>query len=423
VSATVLVGAQWGDEGKGKAIDRIAPDTDIVIRYQGGNNAGHTVFADGVKLGLHLIPSSILHARPVPMLGDGVVIDPEALFAEIDALAAHGIDCSRLKISGNAHLTMPYHRALDGVIERHLGRAQLGTTKKGIGPTYADKAARIGIRVQDLLDVKIFEQKLEINVREKNAVLSKIYNRMPLDGKQILAQYAAFAERLGPHIADTGRLVHDALTAGQAVLFEGAQGTLLDIDHGTYPFVTSSSPAAGGACTGTGIGPRFIDRVVGICKAYTTRVGAGPFPTELLDEVGDHLGAVGAEFGVTTGRKRRCGWLDAVLLRYAARLNSLSDLFLTKLDVLSGLETVRIATAYVCDGQRTEVFPANQTLFHHAEPVYEELPGWSDDLSSAKKFGDLPANAQRFVERVEELGGVPIRWIGVGPGRDETIER
>ena len=423
MSATVLVGAQWGDEGKGRAIDQLAPDSDIVIRYQGGNNAGHTVIAGDVKLALHLIPSSVLHPHPVPMLGDGLVIDPEALLAEMDALTAQGIDVSRLKVSSNAHLIMPYHRALDAVIERHLGRAQLGTTKKGIGPAYADKAARIGIRVQDLLDLKIFEQKLEINVREKNAVLAKIYNRMPLDGKVILAQYAGFAERLLPYIADTGRLVDEALRARKHVLFEGAQGTMLDLDQGTYPFVTSSSAAAGGACTGTGIGPRAIERVVGLVKAYCTRVGAGPFPTELLDDVGEHMSTRGVELGVTTGRKRRCGWLDAVALRYAVRVNSMSDVFLTKLDVLSGLETVKIATAYECDGQRYEVIPPTQTLFHHAVPVYEELPGWDDDLSTAKAFADLPPNAQRYVERVEELGDVPINWIGVGPAREETIIR
>jgi len=423
VSATVLVGAQWGDEGKGRAIDQLAPDSDIVIRYQGGNNAGHTVIAGNVKLALHLIPSSVLHPHPVPMLGDGLVIDPEALLAEMDALTAQGIDVSRLKVSTNAHLIMPYHRALDAVIERHLGRAQLGTTKKGIGPTYADKAARIGIRVQDLLDLKIFEQKLEINVREKNAVLAKIYNRMPIDGRNILAQYAGFAERLLPHIADTGRLVDEALRAGKHVLFEGAQGTMLDLDQGTYPFVTSSSAAAGGACTGTGIGPRAIDRVVGLVKAYCTRVGSGPFPTELLDEVGEHMSTRGVELGVTTGRKRRCGWLDAVALRYAVRVNSMSDVFLTKLDVLSGLETVKIATAYESDGERYDVVPPTQTLFHHAVPVYEELPGWDDDLSSAKTFADLPPNAQRYVERVEELADTPINWIGVGPAREETIIR
>jgi adenylosuccinate synthase len=423
VSATVLVGAQWGDEGKGRAIDQLAPESDIVIRYQGGNNAGHTVIAGGVKLALHLIPSSVLHPHPVPMLGDGLVIDPEALLAEMDALTAQGIDVSRLKVSGNAHLIMPYHRALDAVIERHLGRAQLGTTKKGIGPTYADKAARIGIRVQDLLDLKIFEQKLEINVREKNAVLAKIYNRMPIDGRQILEQYASFAQRLRPHIADTGRLVHEALRDGKSVLFEGAQGTMLDLDQGTYPFVTSSSAAAGGACTGTGIGPRAIDRVVGLVKAYCTRVGSGPFPTELLDEVGEHMSTRGVELGVTTGRRRRCGWLDAVALRYAVRVNSLSDVFLTKLDVLSGLETVKIATQYVCDGEKYEVLPPTQTLFHHAVPVYEELPGWDDDLSTAKTFEDLPPNAQRYVERIEELAETPIKWIGVGPAREETIIR
>ncbi|MFP5225422.1 MAG: adenylosuccinate synthase [Actinomycetota bacterium] len=419
--ATVLVGAQWGDEGKGRAIDQLAPHSDIVIRYQGGNNAGHTVIAGDVKLALHLIPSSVLHERPIPMLGDGLVIDPEALLEEMDMLGEQGISTERLKVSGNAHLIMPYHRALDAVSERFLGRAQLGTTKKGIGPAYADKAARIGLRVQDLLDLKIFEQKLQINLKEKNAVLARIYNRLGMDGGEIIDAYSAFAERLRPHIADTGALVHRCLTSGGSVLFEGAQGTMLDLDQGTYPFVTSSSPSAGGACTGTGIGPRFIDEVVGLVKAYTTRVGAGPFPTELEDGIGEHLGRVGAEFGVTTGRKRRCGWLDAVQLRYAVRVNSMSKIFLTKLDVLSGLDPVKISTAYDSDGERYEQLPPNQTLFHHAKPVYEELPGWTEDLSGCEKLGDLPKEARRYIERVEELTGTPVAWIGVGPAREQTI--
>lgn len=423
MSATVLVGAQWGDEGKGRAIDQLAPDMDIVIRSQGGSNAGHTIKAGSTKLALRLIPSSVLQERPIPMIGDGVVVDPAILIGEIDALTELGIDVSRLRVSGNAHLSMPYHKRLDALHDRHLGPAKIGVSKSGIGPTYGDKVARIGLRMQDLLDWKIFEQKLAINIREKNAILAKIYNQMPVDAGEIIRQFEGYAERLIPHIADTGHLVHETLRAGGDVLFEGAQGTLLDLDHGTYPFVTSSSAVAGGACTGTGIGPRFIDRVVGIVKAYQTRVGAGPFPTELFDPVGEHLGERGVEFGTNTGRRRRCGWLDAVLLRYAVRLNSLSEIYLTKLDVLSGLETVKIAVAYEADGQRYEHVPPTQTLVHHAVPVYEELPGWQDDLSIAKTFADLPANAQRYVERIEELADTPINWIGVGPAREETIVR
>lgn len=418
--ATALVGAQWGDEGKGKATDLLAPEMDFVIRYQGGNNAGHTVVAGDITLALHLIPSGILYPDVVPVIGDGVVVDPETLLEEMDALAEQGISCERLLVSGNAHLIMPYHRVLDRVTERHLGRAKLGTTRRGIGPAYADKATRVGLRVQDLLDIKIFEQKLEVALKEKNAVLSRVYNQLPLEHRKIVEQYRGFAERLAPHIADTGLEVWRALKDGKQVLFEGAQGTLLDVDHGTYPFVTSSSPTAGGACIGAGIGPREISRVIGVAKAYVTRVGSGPFPTEDEGPDGERMGEVGQEFGVTTGRKRRCGWMDAVLLRYAVRLNSMTDVFLTKLDVLSGFDRVRIAVAYRHGGETYEEFPPHQSIFHKCEPVYEDLPGWREDIGGARSFSDLPAAAQDYVRRIEGIAGVPVTMISVGPERDQT---
>ena len=426
---TVLVGNQWGDEGKGRAIDVLASSADMVVRCQGGANAGHTVIAGDVILKLRLIPSSILHETVTPVIGDGVVIDPQVLIEEIDVLRAEGISCDRLLLSGNAHLVMPYHRTFDRVIERHLGRAKLGTTKKGIGPAYADKAARIGLRVQDLTDMKIFGQKLDVNLREKNAVLAKVYNTLPLDARKIIEEYQGYADRLAPYIGDTGLAVWRATQAGQEVLLEGAQGTLLDLDRGTYPFVTSSTTTAAGICAGAGIGPRAIDRVVGATKAYCTRVGEGPFPTEATGEIAQKLrgvkGTLGAEYGTVTGRERRTGWLDGVLLRYATRVNSLSDIFLTKFDFLSGFDTVKIATAYRHDGDVFEEMPAHQSVVHHVEPVYEELEGWSEDVSGARTFADLPSAAQRYVRRVEEIAGVPVTWIGVGPEREQmvTMER
>jgi adenylosuccinate synthase len=421
--ATVLVGAQWGDEGKGKITDLLASEVDFIVRYQGGNNAGHTVVAGETKLALHLVPSGILRPEVTPVIGDGVVVDPATLLEEMDALAAQGISCERLLVSGNAHLIMPYHQEIDKVAERYLGRSKLGTTRRGIGPAYGDKAARIGLRMQDLLDMKIFGQKLEAALKEKNAILSKIYNRLPLDAKQITEQYEGYAQRLAPYISDTALVLWRALREGRRVLFEGAQGTLLDVDHGTYPFVTSSSPVAGGASTGGGIGPREISRVIGVAKAYVTRVGSGPFPTEDTGPDGDRMGERGSEFGVTTGRKRRCGWMDGVLLRYAARLNSLSDVFLTKLDVLSGFDRVKVATAYGYQGETYEEFPPHQTIFHKCEPVYEELPGWSEDISGARSFGDLPETCQAYVHRIEELSGVPVTLVSVGPSRDQTVRR
>ncbi|MGH2829531.1 MAG: adenylosuccinate synthase [Actinomycetota bacterium] len=419
--ATVLVGTQWGDEGKGKITDVLAGETDLIVRYQGGNNAGHTVIAGDVTLKLHLVPSGILYPDVVPVIADGVVVDPAVLIEEMDALSAQGISTARLLVSGNAHLIMPYHRLMDSITERYLGQAKLGTTKRGIGPAYADKAARIGLRVQDLLDMKIFAQKLEVALKEKNAVIAKIYNRLPFDSRDIIAQYEEFARRLDPHVADTSLYLYDALRAGKRVLFEGAQATMLDVDHGTYPFVTSSNPVAGGACTGAGIGPREIDRVIGIAKAYVSRVGSGPFPTEDLGPDGDRMIDVGQEYGTTTGRRRRCGWFDAVLLRYAARLNSLSEVFLTKLDVLSGFERVRICVGYR-DGDTTyDEFPPHQSIFHHCEPLYEDLPGWTGDISGVRSFAGLPMEAQAYVRRIHEVSGVPVTLVSVGPAREQTV--
>ena len=420
--ATILVGTQWGDEGKGKATDHLADQMDFVVRYQGGNNAGHTVIAGGQTLKLHLIPSGILYPHITSVIADGVVIDPRVLLEEMDELARLGIDTSRLLVSANAHLIMPYHLELDRVTERYLGRQQLGTTRRGIGPAYADKAARIGLRVQDLTDEKIFRQKLEAALKEKNAVLSKVYNRLPLQAEEIARDYFGYAERLAPHIADTSAVLYGALREGRRVLLEGAQGTLLDLDHGTYPFVTSSNPVAGGALVGSGLGPREVDRVIGVTKAYVTRVGAGPFPTEDTGEAGTTMQERGHEFGTTTGRRRRCGWFDAVLLRYAARVNGLTELFVTKLDVLSGLETVRVCVAYRYEGERYEDFPPHQTIFHKAEPIFEDLEGWTDELTEVRAAADLPAAARAYLDRISELGGVPVRTVSVGPSREQTVE-
>jgi adenylosuccinate synthase len=422
--AIVLIGAQWGDEGKGKVTDLLGARVDYVVRFSGGNNAGHTVVTpDGQRYALHLMPSGALSPNAVTVLGNGVVIDPKVLITELDGLTERGVDVSRLLISGDAHLIMPHHRALDRVVERYLGAARIGTTGRGIGPAYADKVARTGIRVQDLLDPGILRQKLELALREKNQVLAKVYNRRAIDVDAVVEEYLRYAERLRPHIADTRPVLWDALAQGATVLLEGAQATMLDLDHGTYPFVTSSNPTAAGACVGTGIPPTAITQVIGVTKAYTTRVGSGPFPTELSDEAGAHLRTVGHEFGTTTGRERRCGWFDAVVGRYAVQVNGITDLVMTKLDVLSGLPTVRICVGYEVDGRRVDVMPATQTDFHHAVPIYEDLPGWTDDISGARSEDELPANARRYVARVEELCGARISMIGVGPGRDENVVR
>jgi adenylosuccinate synthase len=422
VPATVVVGTQWGDEGKGKFTDLVAKEMHLVVRYQGGHNAGHTIVVDGESFALQLVPSGILYDHITPVIGNGVVVDPRVLLAELDVLAGKGVDTSRLRVSGNAHLILPYHQEIDKLTERRLGRNKVGTTKRGIGPAYADKAARVGLRVQDLLDPKIFREKLDVVLKEKNAILAKVFNQLPLDADEIADVYLGeCAPRLEPMISDTVNLVHEALDAGQHVLLEGAQATFLDLDHGTYPFVTSSNPVAGGACTGAGIGPRYIDRVIGIAKAYVTRVGAGPFPTELFDEVGDTLVEVGREFGTNTGRRRRTGWFDAVMLRHAVRLNSLSELAITKLDVLDGLDSLKVCVAYDVDGTRTEHLPYHQSVLHKATPVYAELPGWKTDLTGITRRDQLPSQALDYVAFLAEQVGVPITLVGVGPGRDQFL--
>jgi adenylosuccinate synthase len=421
MTAVALLGAQWGDEGKGKATDLLGEKVDYVVRYQGGNNAGHTVVIGDQKYALHLLPSGILSPRVIPVIGNGVVIDPSVLFSEISGLNERGIDTSRLKISLNAHLITPYHRTIDKVSERFLGKSKIGTTGRGIGPAYADKINRVGIRVQDLFDPSILRQKVEGALRDKNQVLIKVFNRKGLEVDEVVEEYLKYADLFAPYVDDTALLLNQALDQGKNVLLEGSQGTLLDVDHGTYPFVTSSNPTAGGACTGSGIGPTRISRVIGIIKAYTTRVGSGPFPTELFDDDGEKLRSIGGEIGVTTGRARRCGWYDALIARYAVRVNGLTDLFLTKLDVLTGWEKIPVCVAYEIDGIRVEELPSSQSDFHHAKPIYEYLPGWSEDISGARSLSDLPANAQAYIAFLEKISGAPMSAIGVGPGRDQTI--
>ncbi|MGH2749137.1 MAG: adenylosuccinate synthase [Actinomycetota bacterium] len=416
-----LVGIQWGDEGKGKVTDLLAEHTDFVVRYQGGNNAGHTIVVGGERYALHLVPTGVLYPHCTPVIGPGVVVNPAVLIEEMEALEARGIDTSRLLLSGNAHLIMPYHLELDRVTERHLGKNRLGTTKRGIGPTYADKASRIGLRAQDLLDPKIFAAKLEVALKEKNLMLTRVYGRLPLERGQIEQEYFAYGERLAPHITDTSAILHRALDDGHTVLFEGAQATMLDLDHGTYPFVTSSNPIAGGACAGAGVGPRDIDRTIGIAKAYCTRVGSGPFPSEADPADAEILVEAGAEYGTTTGRKRRCGWFDAVAARYAARLNTLTELTITKLDVLASFERIKVCVAYDYEGKRYEEFPAHQTVFNKCTPVYEELPGFGDDITGARSIDDLPKEARAYVETLESLVGTLISWVSVGPGRDQIV--
>ncbi len=421
--ASIVVGTQWGDEGKGKATDYLADRMDFVVRYQGGNNAGHTILAEGHTLKLQLIPSGILYPHITSVIADGVVVDPRVLLEEMDGLAALGIaiDPSRLVVSGNCHMIMPYHLELEKVTERFLGKNALGTTKRGIGPAYADKAARIGLRIQDLFDEKILRQKLDVVLKERNQVLTRVYGRLPITAALIVDDYVRYAERLRPHVVDTSKLIHEGLRAGKNVLLEGAQGTMLDLDKGTYPFVTSSNPVAGYALASVGIGPREVDRVVGITKAYVTRVGAGPFPTEDTGSDGERLGARGREFGTVTGRKRRCGWFDAVIARYAARVNGLTELFVTKLDVLSGFETLKVCTAYRAGNEMFEEFPPNQSLFHDAEPVYEELEGWDADLERVRSFGDLPSPARKYLDRLQDLAGVSIGVVSVGPAREQSL--
>ncbi len=418
----IIVGTQWGDEGKGKLTDLLAGDMDVVVRYQGGHNAGHTIVVEGQSFAVQLVPSGILHPGTLNLIGNGVVVDPQVLLDELTMLENRGIDTTNLLVSGNAHLILPYHQELDMMAERYLGNNKLGTTKRGIGPTYADKAARVGIRVQDLLDPKIFRQKLDVVLKEKNAILAKVYNRLPLSADDIADRYLdEIAPRLAPRIADTVNAVHTALEAGKQVMFEGAQATFLDLDHGTYPFVTSSNPVAGGACVGAGVGPLHIDRIIGVAKAYLTRVGAGPFPSELTDEIGDLLIDRGHEYGTNTGRRRRAGWYDAVMLRHAVRLNSLSEIFLTKLDVLDTLEVLKVCVAYEIEGERVDHMPYHQSQLHKAVPVYEEFPGWQSDCSGATTLDELPPAARAYVQFLSDQAGVPVSYVGVGPGRLQTV--
>lgn len=421
--AVVLVGAQWGDEGKGKATDLLGDRVDYVVRYQGGNNAGHTVVIGDKKFALHLLPSGILTPGCVPVIGNGVVVDLEVLFREIDGLNEKGVDTSKLLISANAHVITPYHVTVDKVSERFLGKRAIGTTGRGIGPTYGDKMGRLGIRIQDLFDPSILRQKVEGALLQKNELLVKVYNRAAVRPQEVVDHLLSFAERLKPMVADTALVLNNALAEGKTVLLEGGQGTLLDVDHGTYPFVTSSNPTAGGATTGSGIGPTKITGVIGILKAYTTRVGSGPFPTELFDEWGEYLRKTGGEVGVTTGRNRRCGWFDAPIARYATRVNGLTDIFLTKLDVLTGIKEIPVCVAYEVDGKRVEEVPVSQTDFHHAKPIYEMFPGWEEDISTVKTFDELPKNAKDYVLALEKLSGTRVSAIGVGPDRNATIVR
>ena len=419
----VLIGAQWGDEGKGKATDLLGDRVDYVVKFNGGNNAGHTVVIGDQKYALHLLPSGILTPGVTPVIANGVVIDLEVLFDELDALRSRGLDTSKLLVSANAHVITSYHRTLDRVTERFLGKKQLGTTGRGIGPTYADKISRVGIRIQDLFDENILRQKVEGALDQKNHLLVKVYNRRAISADEVVESLLSYVERLRPMVADTSLVLTEALDAGRTVLFEGGQATMLDVDHGTYPFVTSSNATAGGAATGSGVAPNRFDRIVGVVKAYTTRVGAGPFPTERFDESAEFLRAAGFEFGTTTGRPRRIGWFDAPVARYAARINGVTDFVLTKLDVLTGLERIPVCVAYDIDGRRVDEVPVSQTDFHHAVPIYEELPGWDEDITGARAFDELPPSARAYVEAVEALSGVRMSVVGVGPGRDAVVVR
>jgi adenylosuccinate synthase len=423
VPATIVVGTQWGDEGKGKFTDLLSREMSMVVRYQGGHNAGHTLVVNDETFALQLVPSGVLYDHIVPVIGNGVVVDPFVLLGEIDMLTRRGVDCSRLRVSGNAHLILPYHQQLDALHERHLGKAKLGTTKRGIGPAYADKAMRLGVRVQDLLDEQIFREKLRSALFNTNKVLAKVFNRLPVDPDALADKVLGEClDPLRPFIADTTSLIHDALEADQHLLFEGAQATFLDLDHGTYPFVTSSNPTAGGACTGAGVGPRHIDRVLGVAKAYVTRVGAGPFPTELFDDYGNRIVDIGREFGTNTGRRRRPGWFDAVMLRHAVRLNSLSDLAITKIDVLDSFDVVKMCVGYSIDGRRVDKLPYHQSDLHRAEPIYEELPGWKTDLSAIRRPEELPTAARDYLGLIEDQVGVPISLVSTGPGRNEYLQ-
>lgn len=421
MAAIIVVGAQWGDEGKGKATDILGGHVDYVVKPNGGNNAGHTVVVGGEKYELKLLPAGVLSENATPIIGNGCVVNLEALFEEIDGLEARGANASRLRVSANAQLVAPYHVAIDRVAERFLGKRAIGTTGRGIGPTYADKVSRVGIRAQDLLDESILRQKIESALEQKNQILVKIYNRKAVDAEEVVQYFLSYADRLAPMLIDASTELNKALDEGKHVLMEGGQATMLDVDHGTYPFVTSSNPTTGGACVGAGIGPTRITASLGIIKAYTTRVGAGPFPTELFDKWGEFLQTTGGEVGVNTGRKRRCGWYDSVIARYASRVNGFTDYFLTKLDVLTGIGEIPICVAYDVDGVRHDEMPMTQTEFHHATPIYETMPAWEEDITGCKTFEELPQKAKDYVKRLEELSGCRVSYIGVGPGRDQTI--
>lgn len=423
MAVIVIVGAQWGDEGKGKATDILGGKVDYVVKPNGGNNAGHTVVVNGEKYALKLLPAGVLSENAVPVLGNGVVINLEALFDEMDGLLARGAKADRLKIAANAHVVAPYHRVLDRTQERFLGKRAIGTTGRGIGPTYADKVSRVGIRVQDIFDESILRQKVQSALDVKNQILVKMYNRQAIDVEETVQYFLSYADRLRPMVIEAELELNKALDAGKSILMEGSQATMLDVDHGTYPFVTSSNPTAGGACVGSGIGPTKVTHSLGIIKAYTTRVGAGPFPTELFDKWGEYLQTTGGEVGVNTGRKRRCGWYDSVVARYAARVNGFTDFFLTKLDVLTGIGEIPICVAYDVDGTRYDEMPVNQSDFHHAEPIYETMPAWEEDITGCRTFDELPEKAKDYILRLEELSGAQMSYIGVGPGREQTIER
>ena len=421
MAAIIVVGAQWGDEGKGKATDILGGQVDYVVKPNGGNNAGHTVVVGGEKYELKLLPAGILSDNATSIIGNGCVVNLEALFEEIDGLEARGQDTSHLRVSANAQLVAPYHVAIDRVSERFLGKRAIGTTGRGIGPTYQDKVGRIGIRAQDLLDESILRQKIESALDKKNQMLVKMYNRRAIDPEEVVQYFLSYADRLAPMLIDSSKVLNEALDRGERVLMEGGQATMLDVDHGTYPFVTSSNPTTGGACVGSGVGPTRITSSLGIIKAYTTRVGAGPFPTELFDKWGEYLQTTGGEVGVNTGRSRRCGWYDSVIARYASRVNGFTDYFLTKLDVLTGIGEIPICVAYDVDGVRHDEMPMTQTEFHHATPIYETMPAWDEDITGCRTFEELPEKAQDYVKRLEELSGCRMSYIGVGPGRDQTI--
>ncbi|MGI6092063.1 MAG: adenylosuccinate synthase [Veillonellaceae bacterium] len=421
MSAVVVIGTQWGDEGKGKIVDYLAEKADVVVRYQGGNNAGHTVVTGGAEFKLHLLPSGILYKGKTCVIGNGVVIDPGVLIKEIKGMQEKGIDTSALKISNRAHVIMPYHRLLDEVEEEYRGAHKIGTTKRGIGPCYMDKNARVGIRIVDLMDEQEFTEKLERNLEAKNHLLKAVYGVEGFDFETMKAEYLGYAEELRPYVADTSAVLHKAISDGKKVLFEGAQATQLDLDHGTFPYVTSSHPIAGGACIGAGVGPTKISKVIGTVKAYSTRVGEGPFPTELLDETGDHIREAGHEYGTTTGRPRRCGWLDACIVRYAGYVSGIDYMAITRLDILDKLKTLKICVGYKYNGQLLDEFPASLKVLDKVEPVYEEMPGWETDITGVRKYDDLPVNARKYLERLSEVAGIKIGIVSVGPGREQTM--